>query len=267
MATRLKLRAPFLFLLPLFVLLTAVTYTLQQEGYDDTPYLPEGKWGRWRVHDKARPRPRVVRPGEGTAPPSDAVVLFDGTDLDEWQKPNGEEAGWKLVDGAMEVTRTGSIRTKKEFGDVQLHLEWRTPSEIEGKSQGRGNSGVYLMGSYEIQVLDSYRNDTYPDGQAASLYGQYPPAVNACRGPGEWQTYDIFFDAPRFEEESGELLSPATVTVVHNGVLVQNGMEFLGRSTHRRLPEYVAHPPKGPIMLQDHGNPVRYRNIWIRELD
>jgi len=198
--------------------------------------------------------------------PSDAIVLFDGTSLGEWQKTGGEDAGWKLVDGAMEVTRSGAIKTRREFGDMQLHIEWRAPDKVEGKSQGRGNSGVYLMGRYEIQVLDSFENDSYPDGQAASMYGQYPPAVNACRKPGEWQTYDILFKAPSFEAESGKLLSPAIVTVIHNGIVVHNARAFLGGSTHQRVPEYKAHPATGPILLQDHGNPVRFRNIWVREL-
>ena len=250
--------------LALFALVGAAALTVQ-EGYDDTPFLPGGKW---RVHDKDRPRPAVVTPGDSGGPPSDAIVLFDGKGLSEWRKQGGEGAAaeWKVVDGAMEVSRTGSIRTAREFGDMQLHIEWRAPEVVESHSQGRGNSGVYLMGRYEVQVLDSYENDTYPDGQAAAMYGQYPPAVNACRPPGEWQTYDIAFRAPRFEEETGELLEPALVTVIHNGVLVHHARPFLGAATHRRLPKYEAHPAKGPLVLQDHGNPVRFRNIWVREL-
>ncbi len=159
---------------------------------------------------------------------------------------------------------TGDIQTKQHFGDCQLHIEWAAPVEVKGESQGRGNSGVFLMGRYEIQVLDCYSNVTYADGATAAIYGQYPPLVNACRKPGEWQTYDIFFVAPRFEGE--KLVSPAYVTVIHNGVLVHHHQELLGSTGHKILPSYEPHPPKGPIRLQDHGNPVRYRNIWIRDL-
>jgi hypothetical protein len=212
-----------------------------------------------------RPRPRAVTPGVGTGAPADAIVLFDGKDLSEWTKQGGGEATWKLVEGAMEVNGSGSIRTRREFGDVQLHVEWRTPPEVKGVSQGRGNSGVFLMEKYEIQVLDSYRNESYADGQAAALYGQRPPAVNASRGPGEWQAYDIVFRAPRFETESGNLSSPAVVTVFHNGVVVHHAEPFIGATTHRKLAKYKAHG-KGRIVLQDHGNPVRFRNIWLREL-
>ena len=229
-------------------------------GYDDTPLLPGGKW---HVHDGQRPQPPIVTPGEGTAPPSDAVVLFDGSDMSAFRQ--GEEvAKWKVEGGYMEVNGTGSIETVERFGDIQLHLEWATPSEVEGISQGRGNSGVFLMGKYEIQVLDSYENVSYPDGQAAAMYGQYPPMVNASRGPGEWQSYDIFFRAPRFED--GTPAAPAQVTVVHNGVLVQNAREYLGPTTHRRLATYSEHAAEGPIALQDHGNPVRFRNVWVRRL-
>ncbi|TAH35405.1 MAG: DUF1080 domain-containing protein [Planctomycetota bacterium] len=238
---------------------------LQDEpvGYTDTPFLPGGKW---RVHDAARPVPPVVTPGATSgAPPSDAVVLFDGKNLSAWQAQDGEEAGWKLVDGAMEVNGTGSIQTRDEFGDCQLHVEWAAPAQPAGQSQDRGNSGVFLMGRYEIQVLDSFQNRTYADGQAAALYGQKPPDVNACRPPGQWQSYDIVFRAPRFEGE--KLLSPARVTVLHNGVLVHDGVEILGSTAHRSLARYSPHPPKGPIGLQDHGNPVRYRNIWVRSLE
>lgn len=229
-------------------------------GYDDTPLLPGGEW---HVHDGQRPQPRVVTPGEGTAPPSDAVVLFDGSDLSAFRQ--GEDvAKWNVESGYMEVNGTGSIETVERFGDVQLHLEWATPSEVRGDSQGRGNSGVFLMGKYEIQILDSSGNVTYPDGQAAAMYGQYPPLVNASRGPGEWQSYDIFFRAPRFED--GAAVVPAQVTVVHNGVLVQNARQFLGATTHRNLAQYTEHAAEGPIALQDHGNPVRFRNIWVRRL-
>lgn len=229
-------------------------------GYKDTPFLPDGKW---RVHDADRPTPPIVTPGVGSAPPSDAIVLFDGTSLAAW-KSGDKDAAWKLVDGAMEVNGTGSIETREHFGDVQLHLEWSAPEKVESESQGRGNSGVFLMGIYEIQVLDSHMNRTYADGQAAALYGQKPPLVNACRKPGEWQSYDVFFKAPRFD--GNQLVSPGVVTVVHNGVLVHHAEPFLGATRHREVASYLPHAASGPIALQDHGNPVRYRNVWVRKL-
>ncbi|MEQ1895667.1 MAG: DUF1080 domain-containing protein [Planctomycetota bacterium] len=229
-------------------------------GYTDTPFLPGGKW---RVHDSARPAPAVVKPGVGGAPPSDALVLFDGKSLAAW-KSGDKDAAWKLVDGAMEVNGTGSLETRESFGDLQLHLEWRAPEKVESSSQGRGNSGVFLMGMYEIQVLDSFENRTYSDGQAAALYGQEPPLVNACRAPGEWQSYDICFRAPRFEGE--KLVTPASATVFHNGVVVQLAEPFLGATRHKEVATYAPHPASGPIGLQDHGNPVRFRNIWVRRL-
>lgn len=234
-------------------------------GYTDTPMLPDG----FRVHDKARPRPPVVDPGPGpaepAAPPKDAIVLFDGDDLDAWRGRDGKQAKWRLVDGAMEVSRTGDIHTAQEFGDCQLHIEWCAPPP-EGHGQGRGNSGVFFFGRYEVQVLDSYDNPTYADGQAGSLYGQKPPLVNATRPPGQWNVYDIVFVAPRFADD-GKLLSPARVTVIHNGIVVQLDEELLGPTSHRSKPEYRPHGPKGAIRLQDHGNPMRFRNIWIRPLD
>lgn len=229
-------------------------------GYDDTPLIPGTEW---RVHDGSRPQPAVVTPGAGAAPPADAIVLFDGTDLSAWRQ-DGEAAGWRLVDDAAEVNGTGPIETAEHFGDVQLHLEWATPAEVSSESQGRGNSGVFLMGRYEVQVLDSHDNVTYPDGQAAAMYGQYPPLVNASRGPGEWQSYDIVFRAPRFSGE--RLVSPALVTVIHNGVVVHHAREYLGATTHRQVARYEPHPAEGPIVLQDHGNPVRFRNIWVRRM-
>jgi hypothetical protein len=231
-----------------------------QVGYDDTPLLPDGKW---KVHDKTRPRPPVVTPGLGGAPPSDAIVLFDGKDLAAWKCGNGD-AKWKVGDGAMEVNGTGDIETREPFGDCQLHLEWQSPAEVKGESQGRGNSGVFLMGRYEIQVLDSFRNPTYADGQAAAMYGQIPPLVNACRKPGEWQSYDILFKAPRFQGD--KLESPGVVTLLHNGVAVHHADPFIGATAHREVGRYEPHPPKAPLKLQDHGNPVRYRNIWIRPM-
>lgn len=229
-------------------------------GYTDTPLLPDG---RWRVHDAARPRPEVVKPGDGGSAPSDAVILFDGKDLSPWESA-GKAAGWTLSDGAMVVNGTGNLRTREAFGDVQLHLEWASPAKVEGASQGRGNSGVFLMERYEVQILDSFENPSYADGQAAALYGQCPPRVNACRAPGEWQSYDIVFKAPRFDGD--KLLSPAMVTVIHNGVVVHAGEAFLGATAHRSVASYSAHAAQLPIVLQDHGNPVRFRNIWARRL-
>ena len=209
----------------------------------------------------AEPEPRVIQPGKAGEPPSDAIVLFDGKDLSKWQAMNGGAAQWKLVDGAMEVSG-GSIRTKEEFGDVQLHVEWAAPKEVKGEGQGRGNSGVYLQGKYEIQVLDSYQNKTYPNGQAGAFYNNFPPLVNASRKPGEWQTYDIIFHAPK-KGENGQVV-PGSFTVLHNGVLIQDHVPVKGATT---AAEISGDSPKGPLVLQDHNNPVRFRNIWIRPLD
>jgi hypothetical protein len=212
------------------------------------------------------PVPPVITPGIGTAPPSDAVVLFDGTDMDQWERTDGQPVGWKLEDGVMTVVKgAGDIQTRQSFGDIQLHLEWRAPEKIEGEGQGRGNSGVYLQKRYEVQILDCYKNTTYVNGQTGAVYKQHIPLVNACRPPGEWQTYDIIFMAPRFND-NGSLFAPATVTVLHNGVLVQNHVTIMGNTEHIGLPAYKAHPLKQPLMLQDHNNPVSFRNIWIREL-
>jgi hypothetical protein len=239
----------------------------QSVGYTDTPFLPDSEW---RVHDGRRPQPTVITAAGASTqeragqPPSDAVVLFDGSSLEAWQKSGGGEPGWKLENGYVEVTRSGSIETKQSFGDLQLHLEFCSPVVVSGDSQG-GNSGVFLHGRYEIQILDSHQNATYPDGQAAAMYGQYPPLVNSSRGPGQWQTYDILFTAPRFEGE--KLISSAYVTMLHNGVVVHNHRAYLGATTHRRVPSYKSHPDKGRIQLQDHANPVRFRNIWVRPLN
>lgn len=212
------------------------------------------------------PVPPVVTPGEGTAPPSDAIVLFGGTDLDQWESVNGSPVKWNLEDGIVTVVDgTGSIQTKQGFGDIQLHIEWRTPLEVVGDGQGRGNSGVFLQKVYEVQVLDNYENSTYANGQAGSVYKQHIPLVNACRPPGEWQVYDIIYIAPRFRED-GTLFSPARVTVLHNGILVQNHVTLLGTTKYVGLPSYKPHALKQAIMLQDHGNPVSFRNIWVREL-
>lgn len=239
-------------------------------GYTDTPYLPGGKW---RVHDDARPRPEVVTPGETAHhAPADAIVLFDGESLDEWvMEKDGSPADWIVKDGHMEVPPPGEgvggyIKTKREFGHVQLHIEFATPSKVEGNSQGRGNSGVFLLGGYEVQVLDSYENESYADGQASALYGWKPPLVNASRPPGEWQTYDIIFEAPKWDAE-GNLLKKAYVTVIHNGVLTHHRQALLGPSGHKKVANYNQVSETGPIKLQNHNNPTRFRNIWVRELD
>jgi len=204
--------------------------------------------------------PAVVTPGTNNAPPSDAIVLFDGKSLSQWE--DGDK--WIVKDGCA-TSAVKEIRTKQSFGDCQLHVEWAEPAKVESEGQGRGNSGVYLMSTYEVQVLDSFNSKTYFDGQCGAMYKQRPPLVNACRKPGEWQTYDIVFEAPRFDA-AGKLLRPAYVTVLQNGVLVQNHFELLGATAWDSPPKYTAHPAKLPIMLQFHGNPVRYRNIWIREV-
>jgi len=224
----------------------------------------------WPPADTTRPRPPVITPGPAGAPvpaPSDAIVLFDGSDLSQWRSDSGKPAGWTVRDGYMEVKPgAGTIQTAQGFGSVQLHIEWASPTPPEGESQERGNSGVYLMGLYEVQVLDSYDNPTYADGAAASLFGQYPPLVNASRKPGEWQTYDIVFDAPTFKS-NGSLERPAVVTVFHNGVLVQDHVVLTGPTAYLERPPYKAHADKLPLMLQDHGHKVRYRDVWVRRLD
>jgi 3-keto-disaccharide hydrolase len=227
---------------------------------------------KWEIHDRNRPVPVVVTPGTASTleaagkAPSDAVILFDGKDLSQWLQKDGSPAKWKVESGYFEVTpKTGEIHTKDAFGDCQLHIEFAEPNPPKGEDQDRGNSGVFLMGLYEIQVLDSYQSKTYADGQASAVYGQYPPLVNASRPPGQWQTYDIIFHGPRFDP-SGRLTRPAHVTVLHNGVLTQDNVEPTGPTGHHVRPPYVAGPDKLPLALQDHNHPVRYRNIWIRNL-
>jgi hypothetical protein len=231
--------------------------------------------GRWMVHDEARPAPPVVTPavcGAQTAPappPSDAIVLFDGKDLSNWTDVKGQPSKWVIRDGYMEsVKGAGYIRTQREFGSVQVHVEFATPSTVSGKSQGRGNSGVFLQGQYEVQVLDSYDNATYPDGQCGALYGRAVPLVNASCKPGQWQTYDIIYHRPTFDQ-AGKVTKKAVFTVIHNGVLIQDhvalegGTGWIGPHT---ITDYVAHGDAGPLMFQDHNNPVRFRNVWVREL-
>jgi Domain of Unknown Function (DUF1080) len=227
---------------------------------------------QWKIHDMDRPAPKVITPGTPSTPeapgraPSDAIVLFDGKDLSHWAQKDGSNAKWKVENGYLEVVpKTGEIHTRAAFGDCQLHVEFAEPSPPKGESQDRGNSGVFLMGLYEIQVLDSYESKTYADGQAAAVYGQYPPLVNASRPPGQWQTYDIVFHGPRFDA-SGKVTRAAHVTVLHNGVLVQDNVELTGPTAHKQRPPYQAHPEKLPLVLQDHGHPVHFRNIWIRDL-
>lgn len=252
-------------------LVAGATSTLAADGkslgYKDTPLIPGTQW---HVHDGDRPQPRVVAPGaqfsQLAAPPADAIVLFDGTDLSKWAHGDGSPGKWKIENGYMEVVpKSGILRTKDKFGDFQLHLEFATPVKVEGTGQGRGNNGINIFGRYEIQVLDSYENQTYPDGQCAALYGQTPPLVNASRGPGQWQTYDIIFEGPRWDAE-GKLTKKAHVTVLHNGVVVHHRRELIGSTGHRSVGNYNRKQETGPIELYEHGNPVRFRNIWLRPL-
>ncbi len=209
---------------------------------------------------KVWPEPKIVAPGPVGGPPADAIVLFGGKDMSAWE--GGDK--WKVADGVA-TAAGGGVTSKQAFGDCQLHVEWASPAEVSGSGQGRGNSGVYLQGNYEVQILDSYDNKTYFDGQCGAIYKQMPPLVNVCRKPGEWQSYDIIFRAPRFDA-SGKLEQPAYVTVLQNGVLIQNHFQIEGTSAWDAPPQYTAHAPKLPLQIQFHGNPVRFRNIWIREL-
>ena len=239
------------------------------KGYADTPQLPDCGW---RVHDLDRPLPPVVQPPTFSTqeqpgePPSDAVVLFDGSNLDAWIGCDGGSAHWLLVDGAMEVEpNTGNLRTRQSFGSCQLHVEWSAPTEIPADDQARGNSGVFLLGLYEVQVLDCYQNRTYADGLTAAIYGQQPPLVNACVPPGQWQVYDIIFETPVFAAD--KLVTPAYLTVLHNGLIVQHRQRVQGPTIHGALANYdTPHDTEAPLMLQDHGDRVRFRNIWIRPI-
>jgi hypothetical protein len=268
-----KRRDPMVIAAAAVVLVGVASLGLGQDrpkvGFKDTPMLPGGKW---HVHDSDRPFPKVVMPGKpstqdaaGTAP-SDAIVLFDGKDLDRWKGEGDKSAPWKVEDGAIVAQKGGgTLVSKDEFGDCQIHIEWSSPNPPRGRDQDRGNSGVLIMGKYEVQVLDSFNNPTYADGGAAAIYGQYPPLVNASRKPGEWQTYDVIFNAPRFKED-GSLETPAYETVFHNGVLVHNHTAVIGEMAYRQVGRYQKHEPKGPLALQDHGHPVRFRNIWVRPI-
>ncbi|MGE9313927.1 DUF1080 domain-containing protein [Niabella sp. CJ426] len=221
-----------------------------------------------RLTEIWQPEPKIVSPGKTAADaPADAIVLFNGKDLAEWQTEDGKPAKWKVEGDAVTVVKgTGVIKTKRAFGDCQLHVEWRTPAEVKGEGQGRGNSGIFLMGLYELQVLDSYKNRTYSNGQAGSIYKQTAPLVNASRKPGEWQTYDIIFTAPRFNKDSS-VKSQGRITVLHNGVLVQNSTAIWGATQYIGIATNTWHKEKEPIVLQDHGDAVSFRNIWIRELE
>jgi hypothetical protein len=236
------------------------------DGFTNTPIIPGTQW---HVHDPNRPQPEVVTPGTFSAqeapgkPPSDAIVLFNGTDVAEWRDKDGNPAQWKVEKGDL-IESKGDIFTKKEFGDVQLHLEFQCPAP-KGHSQERGNSGVFLMGKYEVQVLDSYQNPTYADGTLGALYGQHPPQVNAARPPGEWQVYDIVFHPPHFNDD-GTLKSPAIATVFLNGVLLQDHQSYNGPTGWKILGHYSPQPLTGPISLQDHNNVTHFRNIWVRPL-
>jgi len=240
-------------------------------GFTDTPMLPGLPW---HVHDPDRPHPPVVTPSDKPGgPPSDALVLFDGKDLSHWTSHastithagNAGPPEWKLGDGYMEaVPHTGDLATKEKFGDIQLHVEWSSPNPPKGNSQARGNSGILLMGRYEVQVLDPWNNPTYADGQAAAIYGQWPPLANPGRRPGEWNVYDIVFEAPRLDGD--KVLKPAIITVFFNGVLVQNHKESMGPMIYRQVAHYVAQPAEDSLMLQNHNDPVRYRNIWVRRV-
>jgi hypothetical protein len=218
-----------------------------------------------KVTEVWEPEPKVVTPGNNGAPPSDAIILFDGKDLSNWVDLNGNPAKWNVKDGALTVVKgTGDIKTKQTFADIQLHIEWRTPAKVEGEGQGRGNSGIFLQERYELQVLDSYKNRTYSNGQAGSIYKQTPPLVNATKGPGEWQTYDVIYIAPKYNAD-GTLKSAGRITVFHNGVAIQINTEIQGTTEYIGKPKVIAHE-KGSLKLQDHGNPTSFRNIWVREL-
>ncbi len=232
-------------------------------GYQDTPIIPGTKF---HVHDGQRPQPRVIETlgAVEIAPPSDAIILFDGSNIDAWTTEDQKEVPWKIVDGIL-VAHEKSIQTKEEFGAVQVHFEWRIPADRKVSGQGGGNSGCFLMGKYEVQILQSHNNKTYPDGQAGSLYGQLPPLVNATSPQGEWNSYDIFFTPPLYSGE--EVETPAKITIIHNGIVVQNNEAYIGPSEHKIVASYPkTHPETGPIRLQWHSDPVEFKNFWVRPL-
>lgn len=239
------------------IFLTFLIGTVAAQGRKGDPTLTE-------IWD---PVPKIVAPGKTSQdPPADAIVLFNGKDFSAWNGKGGKVIEWTIAEGAMTVKGgSGEITSKQGFGDCQLHIEWRTPAVVKGEGQGRGNSGIFLMGKYELQVLDSYNNKTYSNGQAGSIYKQLVPLVNASKAPGEWQTYDIIFTAPRFAAD-GRLQSQARITVIHNGVLIQNNQSIWGGTEYIGIAEYKPHSMKEPLVLQDHGDAVSFRNIWIREL-
>jgi len=240
--------------------LASISFIIQAQEIDRSKGDP-------KLSEYYHPEAPVVTPGKTAHDaPSDAIVLFDGKSFSNWEGDKNQPIGWTMENGAMVVKGgSGGIKTKKGFGDCQMHIEFRTPAEVKGDGQGRGNSGIFLMGKYELQVLDNYNNKTYVNGQAGSMYKQLPPMVNACRPPGEWQTYDIIFTAPRFYDD-GRLKSQARITVIHNGVLVKNNTTIWGSTEYIGSPVYKKHSDREPIYLQDHGNPTAFRNIWIREL-
>ena len=235
-------------------------FKFEYPGYTDTPLIPGSEF---RVHQQDRPQPPRVIPPEtdgspGWAPPSDAIVLFDGTSLEHF-----EENTWPIAGGII-VANHGNLQTKEAYGDCQLHIEWRAPNPPEGEPVNMGNSGIFFMGLYELQIYDSYSSKIYADGSAAAMYGQIPPLVNVCRKPGEWQSFDVIFTAPVFEGDT--LVEPAWITVLHNGVLVHNHTKILGPSAHKAFTPYKPHDARLPITIQGHGCPVAFRNIWIRNL-
>jgi len=231
------------------------------------PTIAQERKGDPALTENWTPEPKLVTPGKtASEAPSDAIILFNGKEANSWKGKNNQPVSWKIENGILTVSAgSGEITTKEGFGDCQLHIEWRTPAEVKGNGQGRGNSGIFLMNKYELQVLDSYNNRTYSNGQAGSIYKQHMPLVNASRPPGEWQSYDVIFTAPRFKSDSS-VQSPARITVLHNGVLVQNNTVLWGGTQYIGLPAYEMHGNKEPISLQDHGNPTSFRNIWIRRL-
>ena len=245
------------------ILLYSVPKESPQYGKTIQTEFQEGS--KYRIHDGNRPQPRKVTPPKPGTAPSDAVVLFDGKNLDKWKGPKDSPAKWKIEDGVLIADKgSRSIITKEEFGDCQLHLEWMAPKDREFKGQKGSNSGVFLMGRYEVQILSNYENKTYPDGQAGAIYSQYPPLVNASVSPGTWQTYDIIFEAPEFDGD--KVKKPAYMTVIHNGVVIHNHQEVLGLTLWKKKSIYKPHGPKGPISLQYHNDPIRFRNIWVRPI-